>query len=102
MVAEMMASHGLSKRRACGLVEITRRSFRREAAPDHNRELRERLRALAEERRRWGCPLLYRVLRREGWRINHKRVERFYREEGLSLRRRRTFLASSTRFFGRI
>jgi putative transposase len=89
MVTEMMATHGLSERRACGLLEITRRSFRRAAAPDRNRELRERLRAVAEERRRWGCPLLYRVLRREGWRINHKRVERLYREESLSLRRRR-------------
>jgi putative transposase len=29
------------------------------------------------------------MLRREGWRANHKRVERLYREEGLSLRRRR-------------
>ena len=64
MVAEMITEHGLSERRACGLVEITRRSFRREPVPDRNRELRERLRALAEERRRWGCPLLYRVLRR--------------------------------------
>jgi len=89
MVAEMVTKHGLSERRACGLMEITRRSLRREPAPDRNRELRERLRALAEQRRRWGCPLLYRVLRREGWQINHKRVERLYREQGLSLRRRR-------------
>jgi putative transposase len=33
--------------------------------------------------------MLYRILRREGFRVNHKRVERLYREEGLSLRRRR-------------
>jgi putative transposase len=44
---------------------------------------------LAEERRRWGCPLLYQMLRREGLKANHKRVERLYREEGLALRRRR-------------
>ena len=89
MVAEVMTTHGLSQRRACGLIEITRRSFRRVAGPDRNAGLRQRLRALAEERRRWGCPLLYQVVRREGWRVNHKRVERLYREEGLSLRRRR-------------
>jgi len=90
MVAEVIATHGLSQRRACGLIEITRRSFRRVAGADRNAELRERLRALAEERRRWGCPMLYQVMmRREGWRVNHKRVERLYREEGLSLRRRR-------------
>jgi putative transposase len=44
---------------------------------------------LAEERRRWGCPMLYQLIRREGWPVNHKRIERLYREEGLSLRRRR-------------
>jgi putative transposase len=33
--------------------------------------------------------MLYQVLRREGWLVNHKRVERVDREEGLSLRRRR-------------
>jgi putative transposase len=89
MVAAAMAMHGLSQRRACGRCEITRRSFRRAPAADRNRELRERLKALAEERRRWGCPLLYQMIRREGWRVNHKRIERLYREEGLSLRRRR-------------
>jgi putative transposase len=89
MVAEVIATHGLSQRRACGLIEITRRSFRRAPRPDRNAELRQRLRALAEQRRRWGCPMLYQVLRREGWWVNHKRVERLYREEGLSLRRRR-------------
>jgi putative transposase len=89
MVAEVMTSHALSQRHACGLIGITRRSFRRAPSPDHNHQLRQRLRELAEERRRWGCPLLYLMLRREGWRANHKRVERLYREEGLSLRRRR-------------
>ncbi len=89
MVAQLIVTHGLSQRRACGLIEITRRSFRRASRPDRNQELRKRLRAQAEERRRWGCPMLYQVIRREGWRVNHKRVERLYREEGLSLRRRR-------------
>jgi transposase InsO family protein len=89
MVAAVIATHGLSQRRACGLIEITRRSFGHAPGQDRNRELRERLRALAEERRRWGCPMLYQIIRREGWQVNHKRVERLYREQGLSLRRRR-------------
>jgi len=89
MVTTVMTAHGLSQRRACGLIGITRRAFRRAPGEDRNRLLRQRLRELAEERRRWGCPMLYLMLRREGWRANHKRVERLYREEGLSLRRRR-------------
>jgi putative transposase len=89
MVAEVISGHGLSQRRACGLIGITRRSLRRVPAADRNVELRQRLRILAEERRRWGSPMLYLILRREGFAVNHKRVERLYREEGLSLRRRR-------------
>ena len=89
MVAEVMSAHQLSQRRACGLIGITRRGFQRAPVEDRNHRLRHRLRELAEERRRWGCPLLYLMLRREGWRAYHKRVERLYREEGLSLRRRR-------------
>ena len=89
MVMEVMTKHALSQRRACGLIGITRRGFLRAPAEDRNHQLRQRLRELAEERRRWGCPMLYLMLRREGWRANHKQVERPYRQEGLALRRRR-------------
>jgi putative transposase len=67
----------------------TTRVCRHVAVEDRNRELRQRLRTLAEERRRWGCTMLYRVIRRQGFAVNHKRVERLYREEGLAQRRRR-------------
>ncbi len=50
--------------------------------------LRTRIREIAETKRRYGCPRIYVRLRREGWTMNHKKVERIYREEGLSLRRR--------------
>jgi putative transposase len=51
--------------------------------------LRARLRELAEQRLRFGCPRLHILLKREGLVINHKRTERLYREERLSLRLRR-------------
>jgi putative transposase len=41
---------------------------------------------LAEERRRFGYERLHVLLKREGHTVNRKRVERIYREEGLSLR----------------
>jgi putative transposase len=56
-------------------------------ARDHER-LRERLRALAGERRRFGYRRLHELLRREGWPANHKLVARLYREEKLAIRRR--------------
>ena len=89
MVAEVMAMHKLSQRRACGLIGISRRAYQFKVRADRNLKLRQRLRELAEEKRRWGCPLLYQWLKREGFAVNHKRVERLYREEGLSLRRKR-------------
>ncbi len=49
---------------------------------------RERLRELAAERRRFGYRRLHVLLRREGWIVNHKRVYRLYRAEGLSVRKR--------------
>jgi putative transposase len=52
-------------------------------------ELREKIRDLANERRRFGCPRIHLLLRREGLVVNHKRTERIYREEGLSLRKRK-------------
>ncbi|CBK40676.1 Transposase (N-terminal fragment) [Nitrospira defluvii] len=48
------------------------------------------IREIAATKRRYGCPRIYVRLRREGWRVNHKKVERiYYPDEGLSLRRRR-------------
>ena len=54
-----------------------------------DRVVRERLRALAHQRPRFGYRRLMVLLRREGQHINHKRVYRLYREEGLAVRRRR-------------
>ena len=51
--------------------------------------LRRRLKELSEVRVSYGYRRLYVLLRREGWRINHKRVNRLYRDEGLGLKRKR-------------
>jgi putative transposase len=82
-------THSLSERRACKLSSLPRNSFRYQPKPDKNSELRARLRELAEKRRKFGAPRLHILLRREGYQINHKRTERLYREEGLSLRLKR-------------
>jgi putative transposase len=88
-VAFAQEEHGLSRRRTCRLIGIARslveRGPRRDR--DHGR-LRERLRALAGERRRFGYRRLHELLRREGWQANHELIERLYREEKLAIRRR--------------
>jgi putative transposase len=56
---------------------------------DRQEFLRMRLRELAGVRIGFGYRRLHIMLQREGWPINHKRVYRLYREEGLGLRRKR-------------
>jgi putative transposase len=51
-------------------------------------DVRQRLRVIAQERRRFGYRRLHVLLRREGYRINHKKLFRLYREEKLTVRRR--------------
>ena len=83
------AHPGLSERRACGLVGMGRSSYRYDRQGQDDTEWRGRLRALAVERRRFGYRRLRVLLRREGWAVNHKRVYRLYREEGLGVRRQK-------------
>ena len=82
------ASCACSERRACGLVGISRSSCRYQGNGRDDGPLKERLRELAAERRRFGYRRLHVLLCREGWAVNHKRVYRIYREEGLCVRRR--------------
>ena len=84
----LVARFGLSQRRVCRLMALDHNTLRYQSRRSDDQGLRARMRAIAETTRRYGCPRIYVRLRREGWRVNHKKVERIYREEGLSLRRR--------------
>jgi putative transposase len=88
----------VSERRACRLIGVARSSYRYRSVAADQTALRLRLRALAAARVRYGYRRLHVLLRREGWRANHKQVYRLYREEGLGTRvKRRKTLASAPR-----
>ena len=79
----------MSERRACAVVGADRKSMRYRSCKPDDADLRSRLRELAGERRRFGYRRLHILLRREGRGVNRKKVQRLYREEGLTVRRRR-------------
>jgi putative transposase len=87
----------MSERRACGLIDVERSTVRYEGHGRDDTPVRTRLRELAAEKRRYGYRRLHVLLRREGVRVNHKCVERIYREEGLSVRRRKRKRAAGVR-----
>ncbi|MBJ7498123.1 MAG: IS3 family transposase [Sphingopyxis sp.] len=88
-VAHLQACHGMSERRACRVTGADRKSMRYRSQRGDDAEVREKLRDLAQQRRRFGYRRLHILLRREGVMINRKKTQRLYREEGLMVRRRR-------------
>ena len=78
----------MSERRACRVIGTDRTSIRYQGVRVDDVALRERLKALAQERRRFGYRRLHVLLRREGHAVNRKPVQRLYREERLTVRRR--------------
>jgi putative transposase len=105
-VAHAREHHGLSERRTeqpkvpamrsivgkaaegCNLVGVSRRVIRYRSSRLDDDPLRQRLRELAAERRRFGYRRLGYLLAREGITPNHKKLLRIYREENLRVRRR--------------
>jgi putative transposase len=74
----------VSQRRACAVVgqaRATERYVPRESADEA--ALTSRIVALATRFGRYGYRRVTALLRREGWQVNHKRVERLWRQEGL-------------------
>lgn len=77
-----------SERRAARLVSVSRTVVRYQKQPNQNVSLRDDIRRLSFRYRTDGYRMIYRKLRLSGWVVNHKRVERVYREEKLTLRRK--------------
>lgn len=102
MVGYVQQIFCVSERRACRALGQARSTQRHEAPPSMEEiRLRERIVALAGEYGRYGYRRVCAMLGREGWAVNHKRVERIWREEGLKVphrqpRRRRLWLSDGS------
>ena len=88
-VAHLQAVMGLSERRACCIVSADRKMVRYRSSRPPDTELRGKLRELANARRRFGYRRLYVLLRKLGEPSRLNQIHRLYREEGLTVRKRR-------------
>jgi putative transposase len=80
----------VSQRRACRTLEVPRNSCRyNPQESDDENILVERMTGLALQYGRYGYRRITAMLRSEGWHVNHKRIERLWRREGLKVPQRR-------------
>jgi len=79
-------AYRLSQRRAARLIPVHNGTLRYRATRDRQDALRQRRREIAAARVRFGYRRLTVLLKREGWRVNAKRIYRLYCDEGLTVR----------------
>jgi len=87
-VVHLCDEHGVSQRRACNVLQVDRSSVRYKSIRPDDAELREVIRAVAAERRRFGYRRIHVMLQRQGIHMNQKKLRRLYTEEKLQVRKR--------------
>lgn len=99
-MAFLVRKHKVSERRACRVVGQHRSTQRYErVAPEYERKLVAAMNDLAAAHPRYGYRRIWAMLRRDGWEVNRKRIERLWRKEGHRVPPRRV-KASGKRAFG--
>jgi putative transposase len=86
MVNEVRAVWRVSIRRACQALPVDRSTYHYRSKRTGRTVLMKRIKEIAATRVRYGYRRIHVLLRREGWRVNAKRVCRLCREMGLQLR----------------
>ena len=89
LASGLIEAYKVSIRRACSVVAMHRSNWHYKPHRREDRPLRQRMKEIAATRIRYGMWRIFILLRREGFRDNHKRVHRIYKEEGLNLRSKR-------------
>jgi putative transposase len=83
--ARELCGHGISQRRSCLLAGISRSGFAYEPVKKDDSKMIERLKAISRKHTREGSRKAWKNLRRAGVVVNHKKVERLWRENGLTV-----------------
>ncbi len=85
----LQVAYGSSERRSCEVLTFGRSTCRHESVTAEQAALRMRIRDLAASRVSYGCRRIHLLLQKKGWQVNHMRVYRLYRLEGLRMRPKR-------------
>jgi putative transposase len=89
-IQQLKAHFGLSIARACRLVSLARSTrYYRSGKTGNDAAIVKRMKELIATHKSWGYPIIHEVLRREGLVKNRKRTWRIYKENGLTLKRRK-------------
>jgi len=83
-----MAEGGVSERRACRILDVSRSVYRYQAQKTDEHQMEQALRQLAERHRSWGYGKMIDYLKHQGYGWNHKRIHRIYCNLALNLRRK--------------
>lgn len=87
-IAHLRTCYEVSERRACKVLSVDRSSVRYRSIRPDDTGLREAMRQVASERRRFGYRRIHVMLQRQGIEMNQKKLRRLYREEKLQVRKR--------------
>ena len=87
-VAHLMDVHQVSQRRACSTLDVDRSTVRYKSRRIDDADLREAIKRVSRERRRFGYWRIHVMVEREGHTVNHKKLRRIYTEEKFQVRRR--------------
>ncbi|KZM43499.1 integrase, partial [Labrenzia sp. OB1] len=87
-VAHLCSGHSVSQRRACTVLQVDRSGIRYRSSRPDDADLREAMKKVADERRRFGYRRIHLMLERQGFALNQKKLRRLYAEEKLQVRKR--------------
>ena len=87
-MAHLCDEHQVSQRRACNVLQVDRSTVRYQSRRVDDAELRDAIKRVSRERRRFGYRRIHVMVEREGHMVNHKKLRRIYAEEKLQVRRR--------------
>jgi putative transposase len=87
LVGHLIDRYRVSVKRACAVCKQSRAGwYDKPTTKVLDAPLKKRMHEIAATPVRFGFWRIFVLIRREGWRVNHKRIYRLYKEEGLNLR----------------